>query len=161
MIELVQMPRERFLPYRENLVRDYAEDKVRAGVWSPDEASLRAEADVDGLLTDGTATEGHYLYLLRDHSTAEDVGVVWLAVRDSGAGRSIWIYDIDVHEPFRRKGHGTQALRAVEKRAAELGAETVELHVFGHNPGARALYERSGFTPTSIVMSKHLGSDRR
>ncbi len=161
MIDLVQMPRERFLAYRENLVRDYAEDKVWAGVWSPEEASHRAEADVEGLLTDGTDTEGHYLYLLRDRSTAEDVGVVWLAVRDSGVGRSIWIYDIEVHEPFRRKGHGTQALRAVETRADELGAETVELHVFGHNPGARALYERSGFTPTSIVMSKRLGSDRR
>ena len=72
MIELVQMPRERFLAYRENLVRDYAKDKVRAGVWSPDEASLRAEADVDGLLTDGTATEGHTVpvYWCHNASTA-------------------------------------------------------------------------------------------
>lgn len=156
MIELVEMPRKRFPPYRENLVREYARDKVRAGVWSPEEAPRRAEADVDDLLAEETDTEGHSLYLLRDRSEGVEVGVVWLAVRDSGVGRTGWIYDIEVYEAFRRKGHGTRAIQAVEKKAAELGAEKLELHVFGHNPGAMALYERSGFTPTSVVMSKRL-----
>ena len=77
-------------------------------------------------------------------------------MQDTGAGRSVWIYGIQIHEPLRRRGHGTEALRSVETRAAELGAEKVELHVFGHNPGARALYERSGFATTSVVMSKRL-----
>ena len=45
----------------------------------------------------------------------------------------------------------------MEKRAAELGAQKVGLHVFGHNPGARALYEGSGFATTSFIMSKRLG----
>ncbi len=156
MIELVEMPGERFPRYRENLIREYAQDKVRAGVWSPEEAHRRAEAGTDGLLAQGTNTEGHYLYFLRDRPTGEEVGVVWLAVQDSGVGRSVWIYDIQIHEPFRRRGHGTEAMRSVERRAAELGAQKVELHVFGHNPGARALYERSGFATTSVVMSKRL-----
>jgi len=150
------MPGERFLRYRENLVREYAKDKVRAGVWSPEEAPRRARTATDGLLAQGTDTEGHYLYLLRDRPAGEEVGVVWLAVQDTSVGRSLWIYDIQIHEPFRRRGHGTEALRAVEKRAAELGAQKVELHVFGHNSGARALYERSGFATTSVVMSKRL-----
>jgi len=156
VIELVEMPRGRFAPYRENLVRGYAEDKVRAGEWSPEEAPRRAEAGTHDLLAQGTDTEGHYLYLLRDRAAEEEVGVVWLAVRDSGADKSVWIYDIEIYEAFRRRGHGTRALQAVEEKAAELGARKVELHVFGHNPRARALYERSGFTPTSIVMSKQL-----
>ena len=156
MIELVELPRERFPAYREVLVRDYARDKVRAGTWSSEEAPRRSAADVDGLLADGTETEGHYLYLLRDRSIAEEVGVVWLAVHDSGVGRSVWIYDIEVYEPFRRKGYGTQALRAVEERATELGAERVELHVFGHNPAARALYEKAGYETTSVVMRRRL-----
>ena len=157
MIELVEMPRGRFPLYRENLIREYAQDKVRAGEWSPEEAPRLAEAGTDDLLAQGTDTEGHYLYLLRDRTADEEVGVVWIAVRDSGADKSVWIYDIEVYEALRRRGHGTRALQAVEKKAAELGARKVELHVFGHNPGARALYERSGFTPTSIVMSKPLG----
>ncbi len=156
MIELAEMPGERFPAYRENLIREYARDKVRAGVWSSEEALRRAEADTDDLLAQGTDTEGHYLYLLRDRYAGEEVGVVWLAVRDRGSGRSGWIYDIEIYEPFRRQGHATRALLALEKKAAELGAEKLELHVFGHNPGARALYEKSGFMPTSIVMSKAL-----
>lgn len=156
MIELSELPRERFPSYRDDLVRDYARNKVRAGAWSPEEAPGRAAADVDGLLANGTETEGHYLYLLRDRSTVQEVGVVWLAVLYSGVGRSVWIYDVQIHEPFRRKGHGTQALRAVEKKATELGAESVELHVFGHNPAARALYEKVGYETTSVVMRRRL-----
>ncbi len=156
MIELVEMPRERFASYRENLIREYAQDKVRAGEWSPGEAPRRAEAGTDGLLAQGTETEGRYLYLLRDRVAEEEVGVMWFAVRDSGADKSVWIYDIEVYEAFRRRGHGARALQAMEKKVAELGARKVDLHVFGHNPGAKALYERSGFTPISIVMSKRL-----
>ncbi len=137
MVELAALPRERFPAYREDLIRAYAQDKVRARSWSLEEAPRRAAADVDGMLPDGPDTEGHYyVYSLRDRSTDEDVGAVWLAVLDSGAGTSFWIYDIQIHEPFRREGRGTQALRAVEERAAGLGAERVELHVFGHNPAA-------------------------
>ncbi len=156
MIELSELPRQRFPAYREALVRDYTRDKVRAGVWSLEEAPRRSAADVDGLLANGTETEGHYLYLLQDSSIDEEVGVVWLAVQDPGVGRSVWIYDIEVYEPFRRQGYGTQALRTVEERATELGAERVELHVFGHNPAARALYEKAGYETTSVVMRRRL-----
>lgn len=156
MIELVELPRERFSAFRDDLVRDYAQEKVRAGTWSPEEAPRRSAADVDGLLKDGTNTEGHYLYLLRDRSTVEEVGAVWIAVLDSGVGRSVWIYDIQIDEPFRRKGHATQALRLVEEKASELGADSVELHVFGHNPAALALYEKLGYETTSIVMRRRL-----
>ena len=156
MIELLEMPRERFPAYRENLIREYAQEKFRAGVWSPVEAPRMAETGTDDLLAQGTDTEGHYLYLLQEGATEDEVGVLWIAIRDSGAGRSVWIYDIEVYEAFRRKGHATRALLVLEKKAAEFGAEKLELDVFGHSPGARALYERSGFTPTSIVMSKPL-----
>ena len=156
MIELKEMPPERFPDYQDRLVRDYARDKVRAGVWSPEEAPWRSAADVGGLLSDGTATEGHLLFLLWDDLTFREVGVVWMAVLDSGTGRSVWIYDIEVYEGFRRKGYATQALRAVEERADELGGDRVGLNVFGHNPGARALYESVGYETTSVNMVKRL-----
>ena len=70
MIEPAELPRERFPTYRDDLVRDYAQDKARAGTWSREEAPRRPAADVDGLLVDGTETEGHYPYFLRDRSTA-------------------------------------------------------------------------------------------
>ena len=156
MIELAEMPRERFVGYRDDLVRHYAQEKVRAGAWSPEEAQRRAAEDVDGLLPEGTNTEGHYLYHLRDRTTAEEVGAVWIAVRDSEVGRSVWVYDIQVHEQFRRRGHATRALRAIESAARDSGADSVGLHVFGLNSATRALYEKLGYETMSVVMRRRL-----
>jgi ribosomal protein S18 acetylase RimI-like enzyme len=33
-------------------------------------------------------------------------------------------------------------------------AETIRLHVFGHNAAARPLYVKLGYEPTNIVMAK-------
>jgi ribosomal protein S18 acetylase RimI-like enzyme len=87
------------------------------------------------------------------------VGTVWFALRDAGVGRSVWIYDIIIHENFRRKGYASRTLELVETRAKELGAKSVELHVFGHNHGAQALYEKVGYNVTSITMAKPISTE--
>ena len=156
MVDLTPLPEERFPEFRDHLAGHYAKDKVDAGVWSPEEAPRRARADLDGLLPNGTSTRDHFLYVIRDASTSEEVGTLWFAVRDGGAGRGVWIYDIEIFAPFRRKGYAKETLQAAEKKATDLGADKIELHVFGHNGSARALYEAAGYAPTSIVMSKQL-----
>jgi RimJ/RimL family protein N-acetyltransferase len=148
-----------FCEYREHLIHDYAADKVRSGVWSAGEAGNRSAKDVDGLLPEGTLTRDHFLYSVRDESVPAEIGILWVSPRDSGAGRSLWIYDIIVHERFRRRGYAGRILKLVEDKARELGAGKVELHVFGHNHGARALYEKLGYTATSIVMAKPVNSE--
>jgi ribosomal protein S18 acetylase RimI-like enzyme len=40
--------------------------------------------------------------------------------------------------------------------ARRMGAETIRLHVFGHNTAARPLYVKLGYEPTNIVMAKPL-----
>ena len=37
-----------------------------------------------------------------------------------------------------------------------LGAEAIELHVFGHNQAAQALYEKLDYETTKIIMAKNL-----
>ena len=101
-------------------------------------------------------TRDHFFYAVRDASASEEVGTLWLAVRNPGAGCMVWIYDIEIFGPFRRKGFATLTLGAAESKAKELGVDRVELHVFGHNAAARALYKRSGYKATSIVMAKRL-----
>ena len=49
-LTLVGMDEESFRKYRESLIRDYAADKVRAGVWSKDKAEDKSANDVDDLL---------------------------------------------------------------------------------------------------------------
>ena len=152
-VSFVELQDGQYREYRKNLVRHYAADKVRAGAWSQAEAEGRAARDVDGLLPEGPATQGHLLYSVRDDSMGAEVGTVWFALRDSGVGRSVWIYDI-IHENFRRKGYASRTLDLVEERARDLGAKSVELHVFGHNRGGQALYEKLGYNITSITMAK-------
>jgi RimJ/RimL family protein N-acetyltransferase len=155
-VRLVELGDAPYHKYTKNLVRDYAADKVRAGAWSQAEAEGRAARDVDELLPEGPATQGQFLYSVRDDLTDDEVGIVWFALRNSGVGRSVWIYDIIIHENFRRKGYASRTLELVEDRARELGARSVELHVFGHNHGARALYEKMNYNETSITMAKQV-----
>ena len=153
-VRFIELDDGPYREYRKDLVRDYAADKVRAGAWSQAEAEGRAARDVDGLLPEGPATRGHFLYSVKDDSTGAEVGTVWFALRNSGVGPSVWIYDIIINEDFRRKGYASRTLELVEDRARALGAKSVELHVFGHNQGARALYEKVGYKETSITMAK-------
>jgi RimJ/RimL family protein N-acetyltransferase len=154
-VRLVELDETPFREYRKHLVRDYAANKVRAGVWSKSEAETNAA--IDGLLPEGHATPDHLLYSVRDESVPAEVGKLWISPRDSG--RSLWIYDIIVHERFRRRGYASRILHLIENKARELGAAKVELHVFGHNHGARALYEKLGYTATSIVMAKPVSTE--
>ena len=153
-VTLIELDETSYRKYRESLVRDYAADKVRASVWSPEEAEAKSANELDGLLPDGPATPDHYLYSVEDQSIPAEVGILWISPRDSGVGTSVWIYDIIVHQKFRCRGYASRILDLVEDKARQLGVERVELHVFGHNQGARALYEKLGYTPTSIVMAK-------
>lgn len=150
------MPRERFKAFREHLAAHYARDKVDSGAWAAAEAPRRAAAELDGLLPHGTDTRDHHLFTAVDPATGDEVGTVWISIREQAPGREVWIYDIEVFETFRRRGYATLILAAVEERARELGANRVGLHVFGHNAAARRLYERSGYEPASIVMSKRI-----
>ena len=153
-VRLVELGDAPYRQYRKHLVRDYAADKVRAGAWSAADAENRAAKDVDVLLPEGPATRNHFLYTVRDDALPAEVGTVWFALRDSDVGRSVWIYDIIIHETFRRQGYASRTLDLVEHKAGELGARSVELHVFGHNHGARTLYDKMGYNVTSITMTK-------
>ena len=109
-VRLVELDDAPYREYRKHLVRDYAADKVRAGAWSKSEAESRAAKDIDGLLPEGPATGHHFLYSVREDAAGAEVGIVWFALRDAGVGRSVWIYDIIIHENFRRKGYASRTL---------------------------------------------------
>jgi len=48
----------------------------------------------------------------------------------------------------------TAAFAALEGEARARGLAGIGLHVFGHNPGARALYEKLGYETTNLHMFK-------
>ena len=84
------------------------------------------------------------------------VGIIWVGERKRGDINQAVIYDIRVDEDLRGQGYGTQALEAVEELARQLGLTEIWLHVFGHNTGARRLYDRQGYEITNVTMRKKL-----
>jgi RimJ/RimL family protein N-acetyltransferase len=156
MVRLIPMNAAEYQTYLDISIREYAEEKVQAGNWQPEEALERSAQDFQKLLPDGVASKDQYLYDIVDETRGSKVGMIWLARMMQGAKPVMFIYDFRIDEPYRRKGYGEQALRAAEEQAKALGLDTIALHVFGFNHGARALYEKLGYEITNINMAKKL-----
>ena len=156
MVRLNPMTEAAFEEYVATSIQHYADEHVRSGRWSPDTASAQAEKEFAELLPDGTQTPGQYLLTLLDETTGQEIGMLWYGIREQAGVREAWIWDVNVAPPFRRQGYGRQAMAVLEQHVRERRLARISLHVFGHNAAARALYERMGYSPTNIVMSKTL-----
>jgi ribosomal protein S18 acetylase RimI-like enzyme len=144
--------------YLETSVTQYAEELVKAGNVSTENAQAASEKTFSKLLTDGLDTTGQHLMTIWDLESDCDVGMVWVGERELDGGRQAVIYDIRVKEELRGRGYGTQTLRAVEAMAEDLGLFEIWLHVYGHNTSARRLYDRLGYEVTNVTMRKKLAS---
>jgi ribosomal protein S18 acetylase RimI-like enzyme len=144
--------------YLDEAVREYGEQKTLSGEWTAAEARERSAADHARLLPDGLHSPGQYLFTVRDPDSGSDepVAVLWLALRIKAERIEGYVYDISVSEAKRGQGYGRATMEAAIEEARGLGAETVGLHVFGHNGPARALYTSLGFVETNISMSLEL-----
>ena len=152
MITLTPMSAPEFRDYLANAIRTYAQDKIQAGNWSQDEALERSIKEFEGYLPQGVQTPNNYLFSLINEN-GDKVGILWYATLPKRPGLA-FIYDFEIYELFRRRGYASQALSAMEKDAKALGLQQIELHVFGHNTAARALYMKVGFVETNVMMVK-------
>ncbi|MCI4367683.1 MAG: GNAT family N-acetyltransferase [Thermoplasmata archaeon] len=159
-IRLVPMTEDVYRGWLEGEIREYAEEHVRTGEWSKENAIARSQGEFHTLLPKGIATPGQFLYTLQDPGTSQTVGVVWFQAGVGprpGEAPKAYVYDIVVRPEFRGKGYGEAAMRKVETEVRERGFGSLGLHVFGHNAVARSLYEKLGYVATNIVMKKTLG----
>ncbi|HET9171626.1 MAG TPA: GNAT family N-acetyltransferase [Actinospica sp.] len=152
-IRLDPMTEDEFAAWLPPAVRGLAEDKAASGQWSSDEALDMAKTEFAILLPQGAVTRGQLLYTVRDAASGTPVGAVWIHLRPKADRREAYIYDLVVAEDRRGKGYGRATMLAAIERARELGADSVGLHVFGHNTVARELYTSLGFVATNISMS--------
>ena len=152
-VSLVPMSPERYVTWHAYSVAQYAEENVRSGRWTEDEALSKSQADFDSLLPDGLDSAGHVLWSVVD-TAGDEVGILWVAT-DRRPGHA-FIYDIEMNPDRRGQGFGTAALLALEDWCRGEGITTIGLHVFGHNSGAWELYKRMGYVETSVQMEKRL-----
>src|SRR5258708_95417 len=153
---LIPIAEDEYQTWLAQSVNDYAQDKVDAGTWQPEEALSRSQADFASLLPQGRSTPDNHIYSIQDAAHGTHVGVLWVAVTGKGLRKSAFIYDIVIYEVQRRQGYGEGTMLALEDTVRELGLDTVGLHMFGHNKAAQALYEKVGYIVTDINMSKIL-----
>lgn len=143
-----------FAAFRARAVHDYAIEKVAAGEWPQERAAALAEEQTATLLPGGKSTDGMFI-VMAEIEELGPVGYAWLALKRPEVATA-WIYDIAIDEEHRGKGYGRALLNGLEQVAREHDLESIGLNVFAGNDYARRLYERAGYKPTSIHMSKRL-----
>lgn len=154
MLRLEPMTDQQYGAYRHRAEERYAQSITASGAMPLPEARRKATDDFERLLTEGLRTEGHHLWVVYDGS--DEIGMLWLHVQQRSDGLHAFGYDFEVREELRRRGHGRAIMQAAEQACREMGVTSVGLSVFGHNLGARSLYEQMGFEVTAIQMHKRL-----
>jgi RimJ/RimL family protein N-acetyltransferase len=157
-IELVPMRAPEFAVWLDGAIAGYAAELEQAGNQLPGTGRKRAEQQFAEILPDGPQSAGQHLFTIlaapEPGGPPQAVGMIWLGELDRPD--MAFIYDFVIQAPYRGRGYGAQALRAIEDQVRALGRTRIGLHVFGHNPRARALYERAGYQITNINMAKQL-----
>ena len=146
-----------FGDYKATSIPMYAREKVSAGEWAEADALRLARDGFDSLLPNGLGTPETHLFGLREAADGPLLGVLWFAIRQRASDRIAYLYEIVIDPPFQRRGHASRAFRALEDKIRDMGLSGIALHVFGHNTGARALYESLGYQATNITMFKPVG----
>ena len=157
MFRLEPMDDQIYATWRASSQRSYASEKVKAGNWKAEDAERLSLGAFDQLLPAGRQTAGQELRAMVD-GAGQWVGHAWFTVEDREPGRVVFIYDIEVYEAHRRRGHARLALGAIDEYAREHGCIGVMLHVFGYNEPARTLYRSAGYVETNVIMLKRLDS---
>ncbi len=147
---------EEYPAWREQQVTDYAEEMARNVGVAAATLMERSRREHDDLLPQGLGTSGHLVMIAEDDETGEQIGWLWIAERDSDAGKVAWIYDIVIEEALRGRGYGRALMAEAELLAGQMGLSRVELNVFADNAVARSLYESSGYRETARQMAKDL-----
>jgi ribosomal protein S18 acetylase RimI-like enzyme len=110
---------------------------------SREEAGREAEEELAGMLPNGLHTENNFLMSII--SNEEIVGYIWTLHEERQGRKQSFLCDFAIQEDKRRQGYGTEALRLMEKQAADAGCVESVLFVADQNLAARALYEKCGY----------------
>ena len=156
MLTLNPMSESAFQEYQGAAIQSYANEHVRGGKWSVDEALVESAKVHHDLLPQGMQTADHYFWNLFDQEHSEIVGMLWFANVEKGGRRIAYVYDFLIRPESRRKGFGEEAFTLMEEKVKALNLTSIALHVFGHNHAAYALYQKLGYVATNINMRKSL-----
>lgn len=154
MVTLIPMEQSEFEVFFEDNIVRYADENVNNGNWQAENALERSRAAFERFLPDGLQSKDQYIFNIFDDVQDLKLGILWVDVKMDEPHRPAFIFDFVIDEPYRGKGFGKKSLTALEEKLKQMGAESVALHVFGHNTTAFELYKKMGYEVTNINMRK-------
>lgn len=154
-MQILPMPADAFAEFRARHLADQAPAFAASFGISVADARARAEATFAAMLPEGINTPGQSFFSVLDDAGSR-AGHLWFQEREFFGIKKLFVADIYLSDEFRGRGLGSAVFGWLETHARQLGYTEVALHVFGANDRARRLYERLGFVPTSVQMSKRL-----
>ena len=154
MLILQKMDENVFEKFINNQIKEYARENVEAGFWEESEALEKSKHEIDKLLPEGLETKDHLIFSMIEEDSNENIGSLWIQVRDHKKAKSVFIFYIEISENNRGKGLGKQALVTLENWCLPNRVSKIGLHVFAKNSVARNLYKKFGFVDTNYNMNK-------
>lgn len=154
MVLLESMSEREFQKFFSASSRVYARANVESGRWVKEGAEQRAIHQLKDLLPDGINTPDRWVFNITVQASRETAGYLFFAAVEQGGLRSGYIYDFEILPAFRRRGFAQAALCELERFANSLDLPFIDLHVFGSNAGAQALYDRQGYFVEGVQMRK-------
>ncbi|MFB6819606.1 GNAT family N-acetyltransferase [Streptomyces sp. NPDC056347] len=143
-----------FEAWQRTSVETYAQSWIDQGVPA-DQAMRKSLADHARNLPDGLDTEGTRVHVLADGDTV--TGHVWVSLLGEDDGETGgFVYDVEVKEEHRGRGHGRALMLQAERITLAAGARRLGLHVFAANTPALRLYESLGYRTTQYNLAKDL-----
>jgi ribosomal protein S18 acetylase RimI-like enzyme len=158
-VRLRPMTSEQYDAWLPPMLEDYAAETAQSRLMSIEEGRQEARRQLDELLPDGCDTPDHHLLVAYDGD--EQVGSLWLRIRDEHRRRRAFVFFVEVDEARRGRGYGREIMLAGEEYARADGASAMALNVFGPNEAARALYDKMGYEVTNLTMQKTLEAGTR
>lgn len=156
MIELIPVTAEAFEQVLKKSIQGFADEAVAVGRWPVTDAFVHAKQIIEDELPDGMYTEHHEFFHICDSNEQRQVGHLWLETTFQDNLPTLFVSDIEIESPYRRKGYAEATFKALELLAKNRNINRICLHVFQPNKAAQTLYQKLGFHVTGMSMLKNL-----
>ena len=152
MLHLKLMDKWGIDDYIKSVVPKIAEEYVKAGVIKREESIPAAQSIFNQYMPNGIPRPNQFIFHIVNEVN-KIIGMIWYEKQAPDQG---FICDFFIDEEYRGRGYGREAMELMEKHAKNNGVKKISLHVFGHNKQALSLYEKLGYIPFSLHMSKDI-----
>ena len=153
-LRLLSITQDDFEAWKTGSIKDYADEKVKAGNWTAEEAPGFAEQTFVSIPPQGFSTADHYFFSIENPSAREKVGIVWYSINREGKRSFAYIWDFAICEQHRRRGYGSEALRLLEEKWGSRGLTPYHCTFLGTTMPPESCTGKAGYAVTNVNMSK-------